>query len=1091
MLDLTEAKRVKSRRRARIFRLDAPPDGRNRRFSLFCLSTNAGSTSLERKDAMYRINQGVRHSQFVIADPSLRDTAGHHYTTSIRLADCIARLGLTGVLATHKDFQLTGSICQILGIYSETIYRPKFSVADLSSSSKLIGRPRLSSLAAETLKLRELISASNDDLIFFHTMTINSTISVLEGLPTAKSELPSHHFVFRYDPNESWMGDTSDLHRVLVRLKAMGLANRIFFYAETDALSEVYQDLLEFPVATMLHFPSYDYMHSVGMRQASRRPQVAYFGEARAEKGFDALPAAIAIAYESWPGGFDFVCQTYATEDNQADISEAVVRLQQDAKSRGYRLLGVLDADTYNALLITSDVIVLPHRIPQYARRGSGIFIDALCSGAKIVSRNGTWMSTYAGTMSTFTFDTDANLAEAICAALSNAQNIGRKASADLTLLRPDSNVQQVVSNHKEKISRKLKVSSMLYEKISRDGQPRTSAPFFSIITVARNDAWSLLKTMRSVFEQTFTDFEYIVVDGASEDNSQELVEFWQHYGLVHSSVSEPDTCVYNAMNKGLLMAGGQFVCFLNASDTFSAVDVLARVHEVLSVRSLDGLLGWGELNEQIWASWTESDAYLMASLGFCHQSLYIRREHLLEEKFDDRPFKTDSDTRQLGRLYAKGSQIAILPEVLAVRGGEPGISADIQRSALSIRNTLTEEYLGISASTAELVIDFRRKCLNHEAILSLLDHPDPRFVLHIACVILDTLFQRQSAKLSPECCERLVDRALEILGADEGGRRDLARLPFVQERRAKLSALCKVAGNDLDRAVSQFAGDEERRIAKVRADVFSLSPQAPSRLIVSLTSFPARLKTVCFAIQSLLEQTCLPDEIHLWLGLDEVPGRNWLPKRLVSLEERGLQIHFAKRTYHQYDKFLHNATLNEQAPFVIVDDDVIYPPKALEHLLASHKQHPDSVIGNRCHKIEIDNDGVMAPYTTWRREVRSLRPSLLLIPTGSGGVLYPPGFLNHQDVVDIKSILAYAPYADDIWLKFCALANSVTTYATELSHKADWYHRYTPTMRAGSLMATNVDRGLNDFQIERCSSWLTRIRPDWRIELAADRVFA
>jgi hypothetical protein len=567
-------------------------------------------------------------------------------------------------------------------------------------------------------------------------------------------------------------------------------------------------------------------------------------------------------------------------------------------------------------------------------------------------------------------------------------------------------------------------------------------------------------------------------------------VQFWQHYGLVHSSVSEPDTCVYNAMNKGLLMASGRFVCFLNASDTFSAIDVLSKVHEVLAERSLDGLMGWGELNDQIWASWTESDAYLMASLGFCHQSLFIRREGLLKEKFDERPFKTDSDTRQLGRLYAKGSRIAILPEVLAVRGGEPGISADLQRSGLSIRNTLTEEYPQLSEPITEMILAFRRTCRNQEDIVSLLNKPDPRFVSHLAYLVLDTLFQRQSANLQPDVCERLINRALAILGADEAGRRDIERLIFVQERRAKLSAQAKVAGGDLDRVVSEFAGEEQRRIAKVRTDLFSYSPQARSGLIVSLTSFPARLKTVSFAIESLLEQTCQPREIHLWLGLDEVPGKNWLPKRLISLEERGLQIHFAKRTYHQYDKFLHNAALNEQAPFVIVDDDVIYPPKALEHLLASHQQHPDLVIGNRCHQIEIDNAGVIAPYKSWRREVRSPRPSLLLIPTGSGGVLYPPGFLNHRDVTDIKSILALAPYADDIWLKFCALANSVATFATELSHKADWYHRYTPTMRAGSLMATNVDRGLNDFQIERCASWLTQIRPGWRAELAADRAF-
>jgi hypothetical protein len=300
-----------------------------------------------------------------------------------------------------------------------------------------------------------------------------------------------------------------------------------------------------------------------------------------------------------------------------------------------------------------------------------------------------------------------------------------------------------------------------------------------------------------------------------------------------------------------------------------------------------------------------------------------------------------------------------------------------------------------------------------------------------------------------------------------------------------------KTAQRNLDQAVAKFESEEARRIAKFHAEIPAQTAQKQPGLVVSLTSFPARLKTVSFAIQSLLEQTCLPEQIHLWLGSDEIPGRDWLPKRLVALEERGLQIHFAKRTCHQYDKFLHNSALNLSAPFVIVDDDVIYPPNALEHLLRACRLHPDTVIGNRCHWIKIDRSGAFAPYKTWDREVRTHEPSLLLLPTGAGGVLYPPGFLTREIVTDIEDILAHAPYADDIWLKFCALANAVPTFATELSYRDKWYHRYTPTQQTGTLMATNVDRGLNDFQIATCADWLTRIKPDWRTTLLAELAVA
>ncbi|MCP5979077.1 hypothetical protein NL364_31755, partial [Klebsiella pneumoniae] len=76
-----------------------------------------------------------------------------------------------------------------------------------------------------------------------------------------------------------------------------------------------------------------------------------------------------------------------------------------------------------------------------------------------------------------------------------------------------------------------------------------------------------------------------------------------------------------------------------------------------------------------------------------------------------------------------------------------------------------------------------------------------------------------------------------------------------------------------------------------------------------------------------------------------------------------------APRTFHQYDKFLHNAALNAAAPFVIVDDDVIYPPEALAHLCEMHRLHPHAVIGNRCHSMGIE-EGAIAPYRLWQREV-------------------------------------------------------------------------------------------------------------------------
>ena len=98
------------------------------------------------------------------------------------------------------------------------------------------------------------------------------------------------------------------------------------------------------------------------------------------------------------------------------------------------------------------------------------------------------------------------------------------------------------------------------------------SAPLFSIITITYNAAATLPATLRSVQEQSCKDYEYIVVDGASQDNTLSLVE---PCGLPVRLLSEPDQGLYDAMNKGMRMATGEYLIFLNAGDAFHAPDTL------------------------------------------------------------------------------------------------------------------------------------------------------------------------------------------------------------------------------------------------------------------------------------------------------------------------------------------------------------------------------------------------------------------------------------------------------------------------------------------------------------------------------------
>lgn len=100
-----------------------------------------------------------------------------------------------------------------------------------------------------------------------------------------------------------------------------------------------------------------------------------------------------------------------------------------------------------------------------------------------------------------------------------------------------------------------------------------------SIITINRNNSTGLEKTMASVLVQTYTDFEYVVVDGASTDGSVDVIRrFAPQFGDRIKWVSEPDKGIYNAMNKGIRMASGEYIEILNSGDILAAPDVTERM---------------------------------------------------------------------------------------------------------------------------------------------------------------------------------------------------------------------------------------------------------------------------------------------------------------------------------------------------------------------------------------------------------------------------------------------------------------------------------------------------------------------------------
>lgn len=198
-----------------------------------------------------------------------------------------------------------------------------------------------------------------------------------------------------------------------------------------------------------------------------------------------------------------------------------------------------------------------------------------------------------------------------------------------------------------------------------------------TIVTVNRNNSKGLRKTMESVLSQSFKDYEYIILDGASTDDSVEVIKSLSVPSVVWKS--EPDKGVYDAMNKALLMAGGEWVCFMNSGDCFHSASVLSEIFDAHD-RELSGadVIYGDTMNTFSWGNIIERPDGLKKMdrrMAFCHQSSFVRTSQARSIMFDMR-YKIAADYNMFYKLYKDGANFIYYPIVIADYEAEDGMSS-------------------------------------------------------------------------------------------------------------------------------------------------------------------------------------------------------------------------------------------------------------------------------------------------------------------------------------------------------------------------------------------------------------------------------
>ena len=218
--------------------------------------------------------------------------------------------------------------------------------------------------------------------------------------------------------------------------------------------------------------------------------------------------------------------------------------------------------------------------------------------------------------------------------------------------------------------------------------------PRFSIITIAMNDRAGLAETHERVAAQTCGDFEWLVIDGASSDGTLGYLRQLTQPNC--KWISEPDGGLYDAMNKGLDRATGQYVIFMNSGDRFAGADVLSRIANVLDKRGQDRDLLFGDALEEtargaLLLKRARSASHVTYGMFTHHQAMLYARRALAGMRYDS-TYVIAGDYDFTCRLLARGSSSLYLgfPVSINKRAGLSEKKAGIgRRENLSIQKTV------------------------------------------------------------------------------------------------------------------------------------------------------------------------------------------------------------------------------------------------------------------------------------------------------------------------------------------------------------------------------------------------------------------
>lgn len=579
------------------------------------------------------------------------------------------------------------------------------------------------------------------------------------------------------------------------------------------------------------------------------------------------------------------------------------------------------------------------------------------------------------------------------------------------------------------------------------------SAPKVSFIVPVLGEAEGLQATLGSLFAQTFSEFEIICVDGGPEGHAstaiQKCAKSDSRLHLVRRDCSTPG----EARNLGLSCAQGDYVAFVDPGVSFDPCMLERAVAAAASTKADIVVFGYSRLwdggqeehESGFREEWLPDDA-MSFNWATCPDRIMsildptswnkLHRKAFLEEKqlcFDE--ISTCSELSFVAVTAASASRIALVREVLAscaCPAVADGAGGDVAR-----QQSLDDRAFAIASATRQA--------------LALPQASEISKSIEYFCVSEYLAPFRRCAKdaSSPK-------DGPEVERYYEGMRQVFldARFDAVGEADLEDDALfCRF------RIVHQWDFARFRELCS-------------RRLIVSCTSYPARIAFVAQVLETIYAQSFPADEVVLWLAEEQFPaGDDELPADLRQLIAEGrLTLRWCPADLKPHKKYFWAFQEYPDDLVVTIDDDLLYEPTLLERLVDSYLLFPKAISATRVHLMVVDEERKLLPYNDWPQETDASlhEPSMQLFSTNGAGALYPPHLLD-ASMLDEEAICATCLSADDVWLKAMALVSEVPVVCA-VRHQP---LVYVPGSQMSGLYLSNLDEGGNDASLERVSAWV------------------